>query len=51
MLKNLGPICLAIWLFLMGLDQAMGFRFPRKGLVLGILAIIAGATMLLTLAG
>ena len=49
MLAKLGPICLAVWLLLMGLDQIMGLKFPNKSLVLGVLAIIAAVAMLLTI--
>lgn len=49
MLGKLGPICLAVWLLLMGLDQIMGLKFPNKNMVLGILAIIAAIAMLLTI--
>jgi hypothetical protein len=49
MMITIATICLAVWLLLMGLDQAMGLKFGRKNLILGILAIIAGAVQLLTL--
>lgn len=49
MLKYVGPLCLAVWLILMGLLQAFKIDFKNKDLVMGILAIIAGATMLLSI--
>ncbi|HMP02828.1 MAG TPA: hypothetical protein PKD86_15665 [Gemmatales bacterium] len=49
MLKYLGPFCLAAWLILMGLLQAFKIDFKNKDMIMGILAIIAGVTMLLTL--
>jgi hypothetical protein len=49
MLAKLGPICLAVWLLLMGLDQIIGLKFGNKNMILGILAIIAAVAMLLTI--
>lgn len=48
-LTTLAAICLAVWLLLMGLDQAMGLKFRNKNLILGVLAIIAGVVQLITI--
>jgi hypothetical protein len=48
-MAKLGPICLAVWLILMGLLQAFKIDFKNKDMVMGILAIIAGATMVLSI--
>ncbi len=40
----IGPICLAVWLILMGLVQAFDIKFQNREKIMGILAIIAGAT-------
>jgi hypothetical protein len=43
--KNLGMLVLAIWLILMGLTQIPVVAIP--GILLGILALIAGILILL----
>lgn len=48
-MAKLGMIALGVWLILMGLVQAFNIKFENKDLVMGILAIIAGATVLVTL--
>ena len=45
----IGPICLAIWLILMGAIQAFDIKFQNREKILGFLAIIAGAAQLLWL--
>ena len=45
----LATICLALWLLLMGIDQAFGLKIPNKNMVLGMLAIITGVISLLML--
>lgn len=40
----IGPICLAVWLILMGLVQAFDIKFQNREKIMGFLAIIAGAT-------
>jgi hypothetical protein len=48
-LKMLGPVCLAVWLILMGAMQAFDIKFNNRDKIMGILAIIAGVTMALTI--
>jgi hypothetical protein len=47
--RNLGIILLAIWLILEGLLGLFGFHFSGEGIVLGIIAIVAGAILLFRL--
>jgi hypothetical protein len=37
---------LAVWLILMGLSQLFAFSFPGMGVIMGILALVAGLLML-----
>jgi len=45
--KNLGAILLAIWLILTGLLPLLSLSFPASGLVMNILAIVAGVLILI----
>jgi len=47
--KNLGMFLLAIWLILFGLltSTFLGFSFSHSGDVLGILAIVTGALLVM----
>ncbi|MFT3882388.1 MAG: hypothetical protein QM703_22395 [Gemmatales bacterium] len=45
---KLGPICLAIWLILIGTIQAFDIKFNNREKILGALAIIAGILMLVS---
>jgi hypothetical protein len=47
--KNLGMLLLAVWLILYGLLTApfLGFSFAHSGDILAVLAIAAGAALLL----
>ena len=47
--KNLGMLLLAIWLILFGLLTApfLGFSFAHSGDILAVLAIVAGAALLM----
>jgi len=45
---KLGPICLAIWLILMGAMQAFDIKFNNRDKIMGGLAIIAGILMLVS---
>jgi hypothetical protein len=37
---------LAVWLILMGLSQLFGLSFPGMGVIMGILALVAGLLLL-----
>lgn len=43
MKKNLGLLLLGIWLVIHGLIQVVNFNFSGLGMVMAILAIVAGA--------
>ena len=45
---SLGPICLAVWLILMGAMQAFGIKFANSDKIMGFLAIIAGVLTLVS---
>lgn len=45
--KGLGMVVLAIWLILTGLRPLVGFHFSGEGVVLGIMAVVAGALLIL----
>jgi hypothetical protein len=47
MMTTIGFIALGVWLILMGLVQAFNIRFQNKDMVMGVLAIVAGAVVLL----
>jgi hypothetical protein len=48
-MQKIGPICLAVWLILMGAMQAFDIKFNNRDKIMGILAIIAGVSWLLWL--
>lgn len=45
---KLGPICLAVWLILMGALQAFDIKFTNRDKIMGALAIVAGVLMLVS---
>ena len=45
--KNLGLILLAIWLIATGLLALLSISFPASGLILPLLAVAAGALLLI----
>jgi len=45
--KNLGMLLLAVWLIVTGLLQVVKLPIPDISLILGLLAIVAGALILL----
>jgi hypothetical protein len=45
--KNLGFLLLAIWLILYGLLAVFGVSFAGQGIIMGILALIAGVLILI----
>jgi hypothetical protein len=45
--RNLGTLLLAIWLILSGLISLLGLSFPYSGLILALIAIVAGILLLL----
>lgn len=47
MKKNLGMLLLAIWLILTGLINVVSFSFKGLSLVMGLLAIVAGALVIM----
>jgi hypothetical protein len=44
--KNLGMLCLSVWLIATGLMQLFHFRFPEQTTVMAILAVAAGVLLL-----
>lgn len=48
MTRDIGMIALAIYLILVGLIAVFNITFANEGLVLGILALIAGVVILLS---
>lgn len=46
-IKGLGKVLLAIWLIATGLISILSIRFPQQGLILNILALVAGIFLLL----
>lgn len=44
--RNAGSILLAIWLILQGLIALFGFTFAGMGVVMGVLALLAGVLIL-----
>jgi hypothetical protein len=48
MTKDIGMIALAIWLILEGLLAVFSITFAQEGVVMGILALIAGVLILLS---
>jgi hypothetical protein len=49
--RNLGQILLGIWLVLTGLVQLLGIGFAGLGVLMGLLALIAGALILMSATG
>jgi hypothetical protein len=47
MKKGLGMTLLAIWLILQGLSSLIGFSFQGLGVVMAVLALVAGILLLL----
>jgi hypothetical protein len=45
--KNLGMLLLGIWLILTGLLALLRLTIPESGLILAVLAIVAGVLILL----
>jgi hypothetical protein len=45
--KNLGILCLSLWLIATGLITLFHFRFAEEGTVMAILAIAAGVLLLI----
>lgn len=45
--KNLGFLCLAIWLILNGLIALLGLSFAGLGTIMAVLAILAGVLILI----
>jgi len=45
--KNLGILCLSLWLILTGLMPLLHFRFASEGAVLAVLAVAAGVLLLI----
>ena len=43
---RLGNVCLGVYLLLMGLVHLLGLHFTGIGILLGVLAIIAGVLLL-----
>lgn len=46
MKKNLGLVLVGVWLVMHGLTQLVSFNFSGLGTVMAILAIIAGALVI-----
>ena len=44
--SRLGPVLLSIWLLVQGAIQLLQVSFPQSGLVMAVLAVAAGALML-----
>lgn len=49
--KNLGMLLLGVWLVLSGLIQLLGLGFAGLSVLMGLLALIAGALILLSATG
>ena len=45
--KNLGFLLLGIWLILYGLLAVFGVNFQYQALIMGLLALVAGALILI----
>ena len=45
--KSLGMLLLGIWIFMTGLLQVVSISIPSIGTILAILAIVAGALIIL----
>jgi hypothetical protein len=50
-MRNPGMILLAVWLILTGLVSLTGWKIPSSELILALLALVAGALILLGLRG
>ncbi len=46
-LENIGMILLAIWLILTGLISLFGLTFAGLGIIMGLIALIAGILILI----
>lgn len=44
--KSLGNLCLAVWLLLTGLQSLLHFAIPQGGVILPLLAVVAGVLIL-----
>ena len=49
--NNLGIILLAIWLILEGLISLLGLSFAGLGVIMGLLALVAGILLLFSFWG
>lgn len=45
--KNLGMLCLSVWLIATGLIPLLHFRFSGQGTVMEVLAVAAGVLLLI----
>lgn len=45
--RSLGMLTLAIWLILTGLIGLFGLAIPSAGIVMGVLALVAGVLILI----
>ncbi len=45
--KNAGVVLLSIWLILTGLIELVGLNFANLGLLMGLLALVAGVVIVL----
>jgi hypothetical protein len=48
---DIGTLALAIWLILFGLLAVFNISFANQGLIMGILALVAGVLLLVKLPG
>ena len=46
-MRNLGMLLLGIWLLLMGLTQLLTLTFSGLGMLMAVLALLAGALILM----
>lgn len=47
-MNTIGFFCLAVWLILMGALQGFDVKFANRDKIMGVLAIIAGITVLIS---
>ncbi len=45
--KNLGMVLLSVWLILAGLERLINLNFRGLGVIMAILALVAGVILLL----
>jgi hypothetical protein len=45
--KNLGMLLLGAWLIITGLSQVVGFNMPGDGMIMAVLAAVAGVLIIL----